>query len=295
MTIVDRASPSIRNVSDTALWVAVYRAIESDRDDALFRDPFARRLAGERGQAIVDALPFGQAMGWSIVVRTAVMDAIILRCIDRGARTVLNLGAGLDARAFRLKLPPTLRWLDVDLPAVTAYRREGLGAAVAVCRHAHVESDLRHADERHRVIRDAARHGPLLVITEGLLVYLAPEQVSELAAQLRNQANSRWWLADLITPPLQQTMGMVWSAQLDAADAAFRFAPGDSRKYFDDLNWRETEFHSTWTESIRLDRVAPNGWMWDRLLQWSSPAAKIAMTRMSGVVLLEPTSRVHVA
>ena len=255
---VDRESPSIRNVSDTAMWVAVYRAEESDRHDALFRDPYARGLAGERGQAIVDALPFGRSMGWSIVVRTAVMDAVILRCIERGARTVLNLGAGLDTRAFRLNLPPMLRWLDVDLPAVTAYRRECLGTAVAACRHAHVEADLRLAAERHRVICDAASNGPLLVITEGLLVYLAPEQVNELATQLRGEANTRWWLADLITPLLQRTMGMVWSSQLNDADAAFRFAPDDAKTYFRRLNWLETEFHSTWTDSIRLGRVAPN-------------------------------------
>ena len=43
----------IENVSDTARWVAVYRAMESERRDAIFRDPFARRLAGAKGQEIV--------------------------------------------------------------------------------------------------------------------------------------------------------------------------------------------------------------------------------------------------
>ena len=36
----------LRNISDTAHWVAFYRALESERPDALFRDPFARPLAG---------------------------------------------------------------------------------------------------------------------------------------------------------------------------------------------------------------------------------------------------------
>lgn len=287
-TGVERVSPSMRSVSDTALWVAVYRAVESERQDALFHDPHARRLAGARGQAIVDALPFGQSMGWSIVVRTAVIDALILRCIARGARTVLNLGAGLDTRAFRLGLPPGLRWLDVDLPAVIAYRRACLGKAVAACRHAHVEADLRLAHERQRVISDAGSTGPLLVITEGLLVYLAPDEVRELATQLRGESNTQWWLADLITPVLQQTMGRVWRAQLDEAHAAFRFAPGDATTFFRELDWLETEFHSTWTESIRLDRPAPNALIWDALLKWSTPAAEAAFKRMSGVALLEP-------
>lgn len=284
----DRDTPFIRNVSDTALWVAVYRAVESERQDALFHDPHARRLAGERGQAIVDALPFGRSMGWSIVVRTAVMDEVILRCVERGARTVLNLGAGLDTRAFRLNLPPTLRWLDVDLPEVIAYRRACLGTAAAACRHGYVEADLRLAGERCQVIRDAASNGPVVVVTEGLLIYLTPEQVGELAAQLRAEAAMRWWLADLITPALQWTMGMVWSSQLDAADAAFRFAPGCSKTFFEKLGWLETEFYSTWTESIRLGRSAPGAFFWN--LPWSFMAAKNALNRMSGVALLEPAA-----
>ncbi len=40
---MDQAEPLIRNISDTARWAAVYRARETERQDALFRDPFARR------------------------------------------------------------------------------------------------------------------------------------------------------------------------------------------------------------------------------------------------------------
>jgi len=42
----------LRHISDTALWVAVYRAEESERTDAVFRDPYASKLAGERGTQI---------------------------------------------------------------------------------------------------------------------------------------------------------------------------------------------------------------------------------------------------
>lgn len=42
----------LRHVSDTARWVAMDRALESERPDALFRDPYARRLAGTEGAAL---------------------------------------------------------------------------------------------------------------------------------------------------------------------------------------------------------------------------------------------------
>ena len=56
--------PLIDSISDTARWAAVYRARETDRPDAVFRDPFAKRLAGERGEQIAAALPFSDQNSW---------------------------------------------------------------------------------------------------------------------------------------------------------------------------------------------------------------------------------------
>ena len=89
-------------------------------------------------------MPHGQSMAWAMVVRTAVIDEIVLACVARGAGTVLNLGCGLglDTRAYRLSLPARLHWLDVDLPAMVAYRRAGLEGEAAACKHADVAADL---------------------------------------------------------------------------------------------------------------------------------------------------------
>ena len=46
----DQHMTQIENISDTARWVAVYRAMETERPDAIFRDPFAARLAGDTGR-----------------------------------------------------------------------------------------------------------------------------------------------------------------------------------------------------------------------------------------------------
>src|SRR5258708_20101648 len=86
----------ITHVSDTARWVALYRAMESERRDPLFRDPYARRLAGEQGEAILRGMKQGRRWAWPMIVRTAVMDELILRAITRdGADTLLNLPPGL--------------------------------------------------------------------------------------------------------------------------------------------------------------------------------------------------------
>jgi methyltransferase (TIGR00027 family) len=277
----------IRNVSDTALWVAIYRAMESERPDAIFRDPYARRLGGERGQAIVDAMPRGKVMSWPMVVRTAVMDEIVLRCVRQGAATVLNLAAGLDARPYRLDLPPTLRWLHVDLPDMVDYFRSHMAGETPRCELEFIAADLREADARRDVFARAAEHGPVLVITEGLLVYLEPENVAELARDLHDVANARWWLSDLASPMLLKYLERQWQPLLKQGNAPFRFGPAESTGFFAPYGWRELEYRSHWDESLRLKRTMPNMWMW-KILRWLQPKKRReAMSRFSGIILLE--------
>lgn len=110
----------VSGVSDTARWVAVYRAQESARPDALFHDDLADLLAGEQGRAIVAAAPRRIRDGWWLVARTKLIDDLIEDAIAQGCDRVLNLAAGLDTRPYRLNLPADLVWVEADLPALVA-------------------------------------------------------------------------------------------------------------------------------------------------------------------------------
>ena len=134
---------AIEHVSDTARWVAVYRAMETERPDGIFSDPFARRLAGDRGQAIVNEMKRGRSMAWAMIVRTAVFDEMILDVIRReNVDLVVNLACGLDARAWRLDLPSDLRWVDVDFPVMIDYKTEIMKNEHTVCKYEAIATDL---------------------------------------------------------------------------------------------------------------------------------------------------------
>jgi methyltransferase (TIGR00027 family) len=277
----------IRNVSDTALWVAIYRAMESERSDALFNDPFARRLGGERGEAIVRSIPKGAATSWPMVVRTAVMDEIILRCVRQGVATVLNLAAGLDARPYRLPLPSSLRWLHVDLPDMVDYFRGQMAGETPHCELEFIAADMRDADAKRDVFTRAAIHGPVLVITEGLLVYLESGQVAGLARDLHDIAHAKWWLTDLASPMLLKFLEKQWAPKLKAGNAPFQFGPAEGTAFFAPFGWREAEFRSTWDESFRLQRTMRGAWLWKLLSHLQPKAKQEAGRRMSGIVLLQ--------
>jgi hypothetical protein len=88
----DMADEAIQHTSESALLTAGWRAMESSRLDALFHDPLAAGLAGERGLRIARTRPDG---AWVVAIRTGLIDAFIRSAISSGIDTVINLGAGM--------------------------------------------------------------------------------------------------------------------------------------------------------------------------------------------------------
>jgi methyltransferase (TIGR00027 family) len=284
-------STPITHVSDTARWVAIYRAMESERPDALFRDPFARRLAGPRGEEIVRAMPRGRSMAWPMVVRTAVMDELIVRAVERdGVHTVVNLAAGLDTRPYRLPIPGALRWIEADFPDMIAYKQEQLAAEKPRCQLERMAIDLTDGEKRRAFFQDAVSGGGggTLVVAEGLLVYLDPKEVGTLADDL-HAAGFAWWLIDLGSPQLLKMLSRSWGKKLEEGNAPFRFAPAEGTQFFAPHGWVEAEYRSMWTESLRLKRTMPLAWLWNLVAKLSTQKKRKEFSRFSGIVLLQRT------
>lgn len=279
---------AIDHISDTARWVAVYRAMETDRSDAIFRDPFARKLAGDRGQEIVDTLPRGRSTAWAMIVRTAVFDELIMRTISSdGIDTIVNLAAGLDARAWRLALPPTLRWVDVDLPDILAYKQRTIGDARPVCRYEAIAVDLTDAPRRQALFAQlGASSKRALVVTEGLLIYLTRDQVGALAADLHAQPSFRWWLFDLASPQLLKMMGRTWGKAASAGNAPFQFAPAEGTDFFRPFGWNTVEFRPTIEDAYRLRRTMRGAQFFRLLGLFASKKKREEWRRFSGAALL---------
>jgi methyltransferase (TIGR00027 family) len=287
---------SIESISDTARWVALYRAMESERPDAHFRDPHARLLAGPRGEAIARTLPGFQSGLWPMVVRTCVFDELIERAIaQEGADTIVNLASGLDARPWRMRLPAGLRWIDVDLPEILAYKKECLAGERPACAVESVAADLRDAGVRRalfeRIGRDAKR---ALILSEGLLVYLTPEEVAALATDLHSPESFRWWVIDIVAPQLLRRLNKQWAPTLAAGRAVLQFAPENGTRFFEPFGWREAEYRSTFEEGTRLRRQMRGAWLARLIGRLAGPARREKMRRLGGIALLERASRAPV-
>lgn len=278
----------IRNVSDTALWVAMYRAMETERPDAHFRDPLAKVLAGERGARILEELPGGKSTAWPMVVRTCVFDEMILRAIrERGAKIVVNLAAGLDTRPYRLELPADLEWIEVDLADMIDYKTSLIGAEKPKCRLERVKLNLADVPARRAFFdRIDAANKPTLIVTEGLLIYLTAEDVDSLCVDLFARKNFRWWLLDHASPMLLKMLAKRWGPSLKAGNAEFKFAPEEGTSFFTKRGWTVAEERLPADEARRLRREMPYAWLFRALSAFMSAEKKEKYRRLSGFALL---------
>jgi len=235
------SEPLIRNISDTARWIAFHRAEETDRPDALFRDPYARKLAGQRGEDIARQMA-GPGGDWSQPLRTYLFDRAILSAIQAGADTVLNLAAGFDTRPYRMPLPKSLQWIEVDLPDLLAEKEEALRAEEPACRVERVRLDLSDVSGRQALFaRVCASARSVLIVSEGLLAYLPAAEVVSLARDLATPQSFRTWVLDMMSPGLLKLLTKAWAGRFDKSGSRLQFAPVEGPGFFEPLGWKPAE------------------------------------------------------
>jgi methyltransferase (TIGR00027 family) len=253
---VNKPERLIRNISDTARWVAVYRADETERPDALFRDPYARRLMGERGPQIADAAAKLRRDPWPFVVRTYLFDEFISRAVAGGCDLVVNLAAGLDARPYRMPLPPSLQWVEIDLPEIIDEKTEILRADKPVCSLERIRLDLADVNARRTVFDDLGRRAKkTLILSEGLVIYLSREEVGALADDLAKPPSFRQWVVEIASPGLLKMMERTIGKRVREAGAPLKFGPEEGPDFFVPHRWKPTDVRSMFGTAAKLRRL----------------------------------------
>jgi methyltransferase (TIGR00027 family) len=162
-----------RGVSRTALLMAVFRAEEGRRADLLVDDPLAPAFVAAAGGGDTRAaalMPAGAS--WFLAIRTHFFDEAVLAACAAGVRQVVLLGAGLDARAFRLAWPPGVRLFELDLPELFAFKEPVVAGTAPRCTRIVVPVDMRADWTSPLTASGFDGAAPTAWLAEGLLPYL---------------------------------------------------------------------------------------------------------------------------
>lgn len=246
----------LSGVSETPLIPIYYRAMESQRPDAILKDERAVTLVAQLGY------DFAQLKKIRVHEGNKVARFMLTRELDRYTRDFLNrhpdavvvhIGCGLDARFERID-NGKVEWYDLDLPEVIALRRKLIGneggryhmLACSVFEEAWLDAVKVHSGR------------PVLFVAENVFVYFTKAQVKSLVLKLRDQFPGAELVFDGWSP------FFVWLGNLQLSHSKFA---GLLRWGF----WRSSTIES-WGESIRLlgqwgffdqpePRMAPYRWV----------------------------------
>lgn len=277
----------IRHVSDTAFWIAEYRHLESQRKDALFKDPLAGKLAKAGGIHVTGLKGERRGMAWSVALRTKVIDDYILEGIQDDVDAVLNLGAGLDTRPYRLNLSPDLDWYEADFPPLIDFKAEMLKDDQPICSLHRRSLDVTRTSERKQLFQEInVAHNRVLVLTEGVIIYLPESEVASLAKALYEEEHFQYWIVDYFSPLLWKFMEKGQMFKRLRKNAPFQFKPDDWEGFFEGHRWPLKEMRYLADESQKAGRPLPTPWIF-RIIGPFLPRSRTEdFRKMSGYALL---------
>jgi methyltransferase (TIGR00027 family) len=285
------AQAKIKSVADTALWMAAVRAAEGRRADAAFQDPLGSILAGDRGRKIARSFSRTAMIAWGVVLRTSAIDRLIQEALQSGVDTVLNLGAGLDTRPYRMDLPPQLQWIEVDLPTLVETKNTQLNGHTPVCRLERIGMDLSDRPARSELFaRVAATSKKALVITEGFISYFSNDDVAILAKELLALPSAAFWIQDFDNAGARK-MPKGWAEKLEAAP--FRFRVSNWFEFFKQSGWQPHTTISCAEESKRINRPYPLDFPFGLLMRALPKEMSQKIQGLSGAVMMKPSAELR--
>jgi len=274
----------ITHVSDTALWVANCRVPEGRRADAAFDDSLASMLSGERGRKIARSIPRSAMVAWGMIIRTSAIDQLISDALQAGVDTVINLGAGLDTRPYRLDIPATLRWIEIDFPNIVDLKNSKLLDRKPNCRLERIGMDLLDRASRNEIF---ARYGTTskntLIITEGVIPYFSNHEIATLSGELLAIPSIRFWIQDFDNAG-KRGMPRGWAKKLKAAP--FLFEVKDWFGFFKQYGWQPLKVITSAEESERLNRPYPWDFPFGLLMRALPKDVQRKILGLSGAVLM---------
>jgi len=227
-----------------------------------------------------------------IAMRTCIIDDFVKTAISQGIDVVLNLGAGLDTRPYRMELPESLLWIEADYPHMVEFKERSLANERPHCRLERIRIDLADRSERRKMLEAInARATNLLIITEGVLPYLTEDEVGSLADDLIKLDRAGFWIVDYNSP---QTFRFRKQMNRRMQKAPFKFIPGDWFGFFREHGWQAGEIRYLAEESERLRRPIPlppiiKAFVMIRSLFLSQEKRRTSK-RFAAYVLLQPTA-----
>lgn len=254
-------------VSKTAYYCTGVRMLDAESPASLLHDTWAARFMGDEGLAVFDRFREFSIANASNVVRHHIIDEIVRARLSANPRQrVVLLGAGFDARAFRLTGG---EWFEVDEAPIIERKNAIAAVAEAVNPLTRIAIDFASESVESK-LAPLATEASTLVIMEGVLYYLEPDAVATTLGALHRLFPRHELICDLQSDAFVKRWGRPIIRRVGEFGARLRFHPADPIAYIERLGYRLTSATSIAQRSAEMDRIPLPAWV----IRWVLPSLR---------------------
>lgn len=241
----------MKPISQTAFYCCGVRMQDAERERPVCGDVYAKVFMNEDGLRILEKFKDETRPNSSNVARHRIIDDLLRQelAAHRDLRVVI-VGAGFDSRAYRLKGGS---WIELDEPQVIAYKNERLPVSECPNELHRIAIDFSTESLADKLSAFASRGGPVVVVVEGVFMYLEQQAIEELLQTLRRLFPQHKLICDLMTRKFFEKYGRTIHEKLTGMGAVFKFTADNPEEVFVKNGYQRVDQISVAVKSMEFE------------------------------------------
>lgn len=251
-------------IAKTAYYCCGVRMADALRENPLCGDHLAHRFMDDEARALFRRFERFRGPNASNAARHRIIDDLLRKYleINPGLR-VLLLGAGFDTRAFRLAGG---HWLELDQPALISLKEARLPAAHSPNELHRVSIDFSTESLSDKLARWKGPE-PVVVVLEGVSMYLKPEQLQTTLHTLKNVFPNHHLICDLMTPAFSRSYSSGLIGRIRELGGDFAELLDDPAGFVTARGYRHHESFSIAGRAVEHGAIPMPRWLLNTLLR----------------------------
>ena len=219
----------MKPISKTAFYCCGIRMQDAERNNSVCGDIYAKSFMNEDGFQILEAFKDETSPNASNVARHRIIDDFLRQeLFANPSLCVVIIGAGFDSRGFRLKGGT---WVELDEPQVIAHKNECLPASNCENELHRIPIDF-STDSLEEKLSSYSSRSAVVVVIEGVFMYLEEEEVGQLLQRLRRLFPRHKLICDLMSRKFFEKYGRTLHEKITGMGASFRFTVDNPEEVF---------------------------------------------------------------
>lgn len=242
----------MKPISNTAFYCCGVRMQDAENEKSVCRDIYAKEFMDGRGLSILSSFFDEKRPNAGNVARHRIIDDFIRKELSLNPDLpVILIGAGFDSRAYRLDGGT---WIELDEPKIIDHKNRRLPVEKSKNKLQRIAIDFDKESLADK-LRQHATEQPVIIVFEGVLIYLQEEVIEQTLQTLRQLFPKHKIACDLMSGTFYKKYTRSLRYKIGELGAGFKFIPKKPSRLFLNNNYQLQEKYSIIGKAIEYGSI----------------------------------------